>query len=132
MKQVVAAIIVNTADEILICQRTTEQSHPLQWEFPGGKIEPGEGPEQALARELKEELGIAAKIGELLAHHSHRYSDSHSVEVQFFVVREFRGKIQNRIFEQVRWVAATELPSGDFLEADRELVAHLASGKLLP
>jgi 8-oxo-dGTP diphosphatase len=131
LKQVVAAIIVNSADEILICQRTKEQSHPLQWEFPGGKIEPGEQPEQALARELKEELGIDAEIDERIAQHSHRYSDSNSVELQFFLVREYCGEIQNRIFEQVRWAKLEELPSYDFLEADRELVAQLASGKLL-
>jgi 8-oxo-dGTP diphosphatase len=130
VKHVVAAIIVGEAGEILICQRRKKQSHPLQWEFPGGKIEAGERPEQALQRELGEELGIDAQIGMRIAEGSHRYSDSHSVELQFFVVRRFEGKVENRIFEDVRWVKPAELPAYDFLEADRELVGRLARGEL--
>jgi len=131
VKRVVAAIIINQAREVLICQRTNQQTHPLQWEFPGGKIEAGEAPEQALRRELDEELGITAEIGERIAQHTHRYSGSHIIALQFFLVRESQGKIENRIFQQVRWVRLADLPAYDFLEADRELVAQLATGNLV-
>ena len=65
MVQVVAAILQNDG-KILVGQRTPDQSHPLKWEFPGGKVEPGESLEQALARELEEELGIHGAAGELI------------------------------------------------------------------
>lgn len=129
-KKVVAGIIVNDDGDILICQRTREQSHPGQWEFPGGKIEPGEEPRAALRRELEEELNIKAEIGSLLAQHSHRYSDSHAVELEFFLVRNYEGEIENRIFEQVCWAKPAELKNYDFLEADRELIHQLAAGIL--
>jgi len=103
----------------------------LQWEFPGGKIEPGETPEQALARELREELAIDAQIGPHVAHIRHNYRHGGAVDLQFFAVREFTGDLQNRIFAQVVWARLEELPNYDFLAADRGLIKDLASGKLL-
>ena len=103
----------------------------LQWEFPGGKIEPGEGPEEALARELNEELGIAARIGARVTHIRHNYRHGGAVDLQFFAVNEFSGELLNRIFHQVKWVKLEELPSYDFLAADRDLIKDLAAGKLL-
>jgi len=103
----------------------------LQWEFPGGKIEPGESPEEALARELNEELGIEAKIGARVTHIRHNYRHGGAVDLQFFAVYEFRGEIENRIFKDVRWVKLEELPNYDFLVADRGLIKDLAAGKLL-
>ena len=131
MKQVVAALIVRD-HRILICQRTKEQPMPLQWEFPGGKIEIGERPREALRRELDEELGISATIGDEVAGLKHHYQDGGAVELRFFVVREWVGEIQNRIFREVRWAALRELPSYDFLEADRKLVKDIAAGSILP
>jgi len=130
MKPVVAALIVRE-NKILICQRTRHQTMPLKWEFPGGKIEPGERPEQALQRELEEELGIRATIGHKLATVRHDYNSGSSVELQFFLVEEFAGEIQNRIFHDVRWAGKEEMPSFDFLEADVALVRDIAAGKLL-
>ena len=103
----------------------------LQWEFPGGKIEPGETPEQALARELHEELGIEATIGPRVIHLRHNYRHGGAVDLQFFAVREFTGDLQNRIFAQVLWTRLEDLPNYDFLAADRGLIKDLASGKLL-
>ena len=103
----------------------------LQWEFPGGKIEPGETPEQALARELNEELGITARIGARVTHVRHNYRHGGAVDLQFFAVEDFSGEIQNRIFQQVKWVKLETLPSYDFLAADRDLIKDLAAGKLL-
>jgi len=103
----------------------------LQWEFPGGKIESGEGPEEALARELHEELGIKATIGSRVTHIRHNYRHGGAVDLQFFAVYEFRGEIENLIFKDVRWVKLEDLPQYDFLAADRGLIKDLAQGKLL-
>src|SRR6202008_107347 len=108
-----------------------DQPMVLQWEFPGGKIEPGESPEQALARELDEELGIQAKVGPLGTRIRHNYRHGGAVDPQFFAVREFTGELENRIFAQLRWARLEELPDFDFLPADRGLIRDLASGKLL-
>ena len=129
MKQVVAAIITR-GDDILICQRTHGQSHALKWEFPGGKIEPGEEPEEALHRELEEELGIRAVIGPRLARLQHTYSGAGGVELYFFLVEKFEGRIENCIFNDVRWVQRGDLPGFDFLEADIALVTEIATGRL--
>lgn len=129
MKQVVAALILMD-DKILICQRTAQQSMPLQWEFPGGKIESGETQEAALHRELEEELGIRAVIGARVTTVRHTYASGGVVELNFFLVEEFAGEIENRIFRDVRWVRKEDLPGYDFLEADVSLVREMASGKI--
>jgi 8-oxo-dGTP diphosphatase len=130
MKQVVAGLILRE-DRVLICQRTKHQSMPLKWEFPGGKIETGEQPREALRRELDEELGIDASIGDEVANVKHRYPNGGAVELRFFVVREYRGAIENRIFRDLRWALPVELPDYDFLDADRKLVLDIAAGKIL-
>jgi 8-oxo-dGTP diphosphatase len=131
IKQVVAALIVR-GEEILCCQRTEYQALPLKWEFPGGKIEPGEEPPQALARELEEELGVHAEIGAKVAQLQHHYQNGNSVELHFFVVEHYEGEMENRIFRDIRWVNRHELPMLDFLDADRTLVRQIADGELLP
>jgi 8-oxo-dGTP diphosphatase len=130
VKQVVAALMVR-GQEILCCQRTEYQALPLKWEFPGGKIEPGENPPEALIRELEEELGIRAEIGAKVAQLQHRYHNGNAVELHFFVVERFDGELQNRIFREIRWVNRRDLPTLDFLDADRTLVQQIASGELL-
>jgi len=130
MKRVVAALILKD-DRILVCQRTRHQTMPLKWEFPGGKIEEGEQPPEALHRELDEELGIDATIGEEVSRIRHQYKTGNSVELRFHVVHEYRGEIENRIFREIRWALRSELPSYDFLEADFALVKDLADGRLL-
>jgi len=127
----VAAALIVRGGEVLICQRRADQPMALQWEFPGGKIEPGETPEQALARELHEELGIDATIGPRITHVRHNYRHGGAVDLQFFTVRDFTGDLQNRIFAQVVWARLEDLPNFDFLAADRGLIKDLASGKLL-
>lgn len=130
MKQVVAALIVRDG-KVLICQRTKYQPMPLKWEFPGGKIETGEQPHDALRRELDEELGIDASIGDEVVRLKHQYRSGTTIQLRFFVVRDYQGEIENRIFRDVRWAAPSELPQYDFLEADLRLVRDLAAGKIL-
>jgi len=130
MKQVVAAVIAQNG-KLLVCQRTRHQTMPLKWEFPGGKIEEGEQPRDALRRELDEELGIRATIGDEIARLRHTYPNGAMVELRFFLVREYDGEIENRIFRDMQWSAPKDLPSYDFLEADASLVKDLAAGRLL-
>jgi 8-oxo-dGTP diphosphatase len=130
LRFVAAALIVRDG-EVLIGQRRPDQPMASLWEFPGGKIEEGESPEQALARELTEELGIEASIGPAVTHIRHHYRRGGAVDLQFFAVREFVGEIDNQIYQQVRWVKLADLTAYDFLAADRGLIRELAAGKLL-
>lgn len=117
--------------EVLVCQRKPEQPMSLKWEFPGGKIEPGETPENALKRELNEELGITAIIGPRVAQVRHKYRNGGTIDLQFFIVREFAGELQNRIFNDMRWSSLDRLPDYDFLAADLGLIRDLSEGKLI-
>ncbi len=130
LRFVVAALIVRDG-QVLIGQRRVDQPMPSLWEFPGGKIEPGETPEQALVRELTEEIGIYAEIGPAVTHIRHNYRSGSAVDLQFFAVHQFSGEIENHIYQQVRWVKLDMLPGYDFLAADRQLIRDLAAGKLL-
>ncbi len=127
----VAAGLIVRGREILIGQRRPDQPMALLWEFPGGKIEAGESAEQALVRELDEELGIRATIGPRITRVRHNYRHGGAVDLQFFAVREFTGEIESRIYHQVRWVRLEDLSDYEFLAADRGLIRDLAAGKLL-
>ena len=125
---VAAALIVRNS-RLLVCQRHRDDSHALQWEFPGGKVESGESPAQALARELREELGVNARIGRELYRTQHRYGDSQwEFRLIFFHADvDESAPIQNLVFEKFEWADISSLPLYDFLEADKELVKLLAS-----
>lgn len=125
MVQVVAGILERNG-KILIGQRQPGQSHPLQWEFPGGKVEPGERPEQALRRELEEELGITEAAGEEITRYHFTYPGRNPIELVFFRVTSFRGEPRNLIFHDFRWEAANGLGALDFVEGDREFLRALA------
>ena len=134
LRLVVAALILREATdgiEVLVCQRKPDQPMSLKWEFPGGKIEPGERAEDALARELDEELGISAMIGRRVARVRHKYRNGGAIDLQFFVVREFSGALENRIFNDIQWANLRSLPGYDFLAADLGLIRDLSEGKLL-
>jgi 8-oxo-dGTP diphosphatase len=130
MKRVVAGLIVKDG-KLLVCQRTRHQTMPLKWEFPGGKIEEREQPRDALRRELEEELGILATVGDEVVRIQHEYPNGGMVELRFFVVREYKREIENRIFKDIQWADPKDLPKFDFLEADLTLVRDLAAGKFI-
>jgi len=122
MVQVVATLI-ERAGEILICRRQPWQSHPLKWEFPGGKVELGETPEQALARELDEELGIGDAIGTEIARYEYIYPGKSPILLIFFRVEAFRGEPRNLVFHEMRWAPPAQLAEFDFVEGDRAFIA---------
>ena len=126
---VTAAIIIH-GREILICQRHRSDPYGLQWEFPGGKVKDGEELEAALQRELHEELGIEATIGQEVYRLRHRYPDRY-VEVIFFRVDSYQGSVINRVFESIEWVLRQDLEGYNFLEADRELVGRISEGAIV-
>jgi 8-oxo-dGTP diphosphatase len=127
----VAAALILRDRRVLIGQRHPDQPMGSLWEFPGGKIEPGESPQEALARELAEELGIHAQVGPAVIRIRHNYRRGGAVDLQFFAVREFTGEINNQIYRQVRWVSLEDLTRYKFLAADRGLIRDLAAGKFL-
>ncbi len=113
--------------KILVCQRRAGGPHSLKWEFPGGKVEPGEVLTAALVRELREELGIEARIGREVARYEYSYAGKNPILLVFFSVDEFSEAIENRVFEQVLWVDREAMPDYDFLEGDAEIVRLLTS-----
>ena len=128
---VVAGLILRDS-RILVCQRSRDDSHALQWEFPGGKVEPGEIPQDALLRELQEELGITATIGRELFRTRHRYRESgQAIELVFFQASvDPSAELQNLVFEKFEWADPSALPDYDFLKADEEFVTLLATGAI--
>jgi 8-oxo-dGTP diphosphatase len=127
--QVVAALIVQS-NRLLVCQRQEGGPFALKWEFPGGKVEPGEGLMQALSRELREELEIEIPSAKEIYRHSHVYRNDMKVELVFFRVDEYRGEIVNKVFQDVRWAGLEELKQFDFLDGDLPLIERLVSNGL--
>jgi mutator protein MutT len=123
----VVAAVIERDGRILICQRKLGR-HALKWEFPGGKVEPGEDSVTALARELREELQIEAKIGPRMHIETVQYPGRPIIHLEFYHVTEFSGEPVNVEFEQIAWEDRRKLTAYDFLEGDIEFVKKLAAG----
>ena len=128
MTTVVAALIERDG-RILICRRRGDQDHAGKWEFPGGKVEAGEEPRHALARELREELAIETAIGSEVTRYEYAYPGRNPIRLLFYRVREFEGEPDYAHFAETAWAAPTALPEYDFLEGDVEFVRKLAAGE---
>lgn len=120
----VTAGILERDGRVLIARRKPGRHMGRKWEFPGGKIEPGETPEQSLARELQEELGVRAHVGEFLCRASYE-GDGVSLELLVYRVREFDGTPALREHDELRWVMPAELRSFEFADSDRNVVDTL-------
>ena len=123
--QVVAALLYRE-NRLLVCQRKENGSFPLKWEFPGGKVERGEGNLAALCRELREELGIEVLSATEIFRHKHLYPDRTEVDLTFFRVDDYREPVANRVFQQILWIEVQRLKELDFLEGDLPLIEKLA------
>jgi 8-oxo-dGTP diphosphatase len=133
MRTVVAAVIERSDRRLLIGQRRRNDTSPLKWEFPGGKVEKSEVPEDALARELKEELGVALRKCVPIGRVVHKYAQtSEELEILFFAAEISDGELIPRTFERIAWVLPKELGDYDFLAANAGLVANLATGRIKP
>lgn len=128
----VVAALIESDGKVLVCQRRRGDALGLMWEFPGGKRRPNETLENALARELREELGVESDIGAEVYRTRHEYAHMREpLELIFFRASLDAARIQNWAFEAMEWHALEDLPALDFLPADRELVTRLAAGELL-
>jgi mutator protein MutT len=129
MIRVVAGIIEQDG-RVLICQRQAGGIFGGKWEFPGGKMRPSETPRQALERELREELGVAPKIGDLLQTVRYRYAEmSKAVQISFLSAA-FENPPRNLAFDRIVWARRAELPRYDFLAADRQVISRLVRGEI--
>jgi 8-oxo-dGTP diphosphatase len=122
----VVAGVIERAGDILIAQRKATGQHGLKWEFPGGKVEPGEAPQEALVRELAEELGIQARVDGEIMRYEYEYPGRAPILLIFYRVVEFTGEPKNLDFEQIVWMPRQRLREYDFLEGDAEFLASRA------
>jgi 8-oxo-dGTP diphosphatase len=121
---VVAAAIFDASGRVLIAERPAGRHMAGRWEFPGGKVAPGEAEAAALARELEEELGIRCVDARPVMRLTHRYPDR-DVELSMWVVARYRGEPQALDGQRLKWVEPARLDGEDILEADRPFVAAL-------
>lgn len=132
MPRLVVAAVIQRDGRVLVSQRPPEKHYPLQWEFPGGKVEAGESPEAALRREIREELGVDIRVGDLIERVHHDYGGGHDYDLLFYECRIVAGEPSaqpGQGVHQVGWWTPAELAGLDVLEGNRALVRRLSAGR---
>lgn len=127
---VTAAIIKNAEGKILICQRADNSSMGGLWEFPGGKLEPGETPEECVIRECMEELSIKLSVTDIFARTQYQYPDK-LIDFTFFNASVTGGDMKMNVHKDMKWVTVSEMKDYEFCPADIEILDMLSSGKSL-
>ncbi len=127
--KVVAGLILQN-DRLLICQRPKFKEHPLKWEFPGGKIKNDETNEEALIREINEELSINIINCEKLISYNFNYKDMNKmVFICFYLVNNFSGKVLNNFHKELKWIEIKDIREYDFLEGDLKIIDYISSNE---
>ena len=125
--KVVAGLILQN-NKLLICQRPNFKDHPLKWEFPGGKIKNDETNEEALIREINEELSIKVINCDELISYNFNYKDLNKrVFIYFYLVNNFSGKVINNFHKELKWIEIKDIREYDFLEGDLKIIDHISS-----
>ena len=125
--KVVAGLILQN-NKLLICQRPNFKDHPLKWEFPGGKIKNDETNEEALIREINEELSINIINYEELISYNFNYKNlNKKVFIYFYLVNNFSGKVLNNFHKELKWIEIKDIREYDFLEGDLKIIDHISS-----
>ena len=125
--KVVAGLILQN-NKLLICQRPNFKDHPLKWEFPGGKIKNDETNEEALIREINEELSInIINCEELISYHFSYKNLNKRVFIYFYLVNNFSGKVLNNFHKELKWIEIKDIREYDFLEGDLKIIDHISS-----
>ena len=121
---VVAAALFNDAGEVLIAKRPPDKALAGRWEFPGGKVDAGEDEHSALARELREELGVEVVSAHPFMRLTHAYEER-DVELSLWIVERFHGEPRPLDAQTLKWVPPAALAAEDILEADQPFIAAL-------
>lgn len=126
MVHVVAALIKD-GEKFMICQRPSHKARGLLWEFVGGKVEPGETPQQALIRECREELNVEILPGDVFCEFVHEYPDL-TIQLTLFEARIYHGTPQRLEHNDIRWIKVSEIDEYDFCPADEQILIKLKKG----
>ena len=125
---VVAGALFDADGRVLIAQRPAGKALAGRWEFPGGKLEPGEDPRAGLERELREELGVEVQAAHRLLRYRHDYP-GRTVDLDFWNVTGWTGAPHGREGQALKWVQPDQLPHEDILEADAPMIEVLLAGR---
>ena len=117
----VTAAVIRENSKFLICQRAKGKNRELLWEFPGGKIEPGETAEQCIVRECQEELGVTLNVEQELTDVVYTYPDR-TVHLHFFLTQVIGGQLQRKEHNAFAWITHDEIPQYEFFPADAEML----------